>query len=37
MHLRREGRATLIEATVLPVGIFCNEEFASSKFNMSPG
>ena len=37
LHLRREGRATLIEATGLPVGIFCNEEFTSSKLNMSPG
>jgi sigma-B regulation protein RsbU (phosphoserine phosphatase) len=37
LHLRREGRATLIEATGLPVGIFCNEEFTSTKFDMSPG
>jgi sigma-B regulation protein RsbU (phosphoserine phosphatase) len=37
LHLQREGRATLIEATGLPVGIFCNEEFTSSKFRMSPG
>ncbi|HVF44990.1 MAG TPA: SpoIIE family protein phosphatase [Pyrinomonadaceae bacterium] len=37
LHLRREGRATLIEATGLPVGIFCNEEFTSAKFSMSPG
>ena len=37
LHLRREGSATLIEATGLPVGIFCNEEFTSSKFSMSPG
>lgn len=37
LHLRREGRATLIEATGLPVGIFCNEEFTSTKFNMSHG
>jgi len=37
LHLRREGRASLIEATGLPVGIFCNEEFTSSKFSMSPG
>jgi sigma-B regulation protein RsbU (phosphoserine phosphatase) len=37
LHLQREGRATLIEATGLPVGIFCNEEFTSTKFRMSPG
>ena len=37
LHLRREGRATLIEATGLPVGIFCNEEFTSTNFHMSPG
>lgn len=37
LHLRREGSATLIEATGLPVGIFCNEEFTSTKFDMSPG
>lgn len=37
LHLRREGRATLIEATGLPVGIFCNEEFTSTKFSMGPG
>jgi sigma-B regulation protein RsbU (phosphoserine phosphatase) len=36
LHLR-DGDATLIEATGLPVGIFCNEEFTSSKFRMSPG
>jgi phosphoserine phosphatase RsbU/P len=35
--LLREGEATLIEATGLPVGIFCNEEFTSSKFSMRPG
>jgi sigma-B regulation protein RsbU (phosphoserine phosphatase) len=35
--LRRGGGATLIEATGLPVGIFCNEEFTSSKLKMSPG
>jgi sigma-B regulation protein RsbU (phosphoserine phosphatase) len=32
-----EGRSTLIEATGLPVGIFCNEEFTSTKFRMSSG
>lgn len=35
--LLSEGRATLIEATGLPVGIFCNEEFTSSKFAVRPG
>ena len=35
--LRRGGGATLIEATGLPVGIFCNEEFTSSKLTMRPG
>lgn len=35
--LLREGRATLIEATGLPVGIFCNEQFTSSEFRMEPG
>src|ERR1051325_7130273 len=33
LHLRRGGSATLIEATGLPVGIFCNEEFTSTKFD----
>jgi sigma-B regulation protein RsbU (phosphoserine phosphatase) len=37
LHLRREGRAMLLEATGLPVGIFCNEEFTSVKFSMLPG
>ena len=35
--LLSEGRATLVEATGLPVGIFCNEEFTSSEFSMRPG
>jgi sigma-B regulation protein RsbU (phosphoserine phosphatase) len=37
LHLRREGGASLVEATGLPVGIFCNEEFTSAKFTMRPG
>jgi phosphoserine phosphatase RsbU/P len=37
LHLRRGGDATLIEATGLPVGIFCNEEFTSAQFRMRPG
>ncbi|HST51007.1 MAG TPA: SpoIIE family protein phosphatase [Pyrinomonadaceae bacterium] len=35
--LLRGGRATLIEATGLPVGIFCNEQFTSERFTMEPG
>jgi phosphoserine phosphatase RsbU/P len=35
--LLRRGDATLIEATGLPVGIFCNEEFTSTAFRMRPG
>jgi phosphoserine phosphatase RsbU/P len=35
--LLRGGRATLIEATGLPVGIFCNEQFTSEKFRMESG
>ena len=35
--LLRSGRATLIEATGLPVGIFCNEEFTSEKFRAEVG
>ncbi|PYS82516.1 MAG: hypothetical protein DMF67_12665 [Acidobacteria bacterium] len=35
--LLRRGDATLIEATGLPVGIFCNEQFTSSGFRMQPG
>ncbi len=35
--LLRGGEARLIEATGLPVGIFCNEEFTSEKFRTEPG
>lgn len=35
--LIHEGGATLIEATGLPVGIFCNEQFTSSELRMEPG
>jgi sigma-B regulation protein RsbU (phosphoserine phosphatase) len=35
--LLRRGDATLIEATGLPVGIFCNEEFTSSAFRVQAG
>jgi sigma-B regulation protein RsbU (phosphoserine phosphatase) len=35
--LLRDGQATLIEATGLPVGIFCNERFTSEKFSMRAG
>ena len=33
----RRGDATLIEATGLPVGIFCNEQFTSSTLRMQTG
>jgi phosphoserine phosphatase RsbU/P len=35
--LLRGGEARLIEATGLPVGIFCNEEFTSEKFRTEVG
>ncbi|HYE14856.1 MAG TPA: SpoIIE family protein phosphatase [Pyrinomonadaceae bacterium] len=35
--LIHNGDARLIEATGLPVGIFCNEEFTSERFTMSEG
>lgn len=35
--LMRDGRARLIEATGLPVGIFCNEQFTSEKFRAEAG
>jgi phosphoserine phosphatase RsbU/P len=35
--LLRGGGATLIEATGLPVGIFCNERFTSERFRMEAG
>jgi len=35
--LLRGGDATLIKATGLPVGIFCNEQFTSEKFRMGAG
>ena len=35
--LLRGGEATLVEATGLPVGIFCNEQFTSEKFATGPG
>jgi sigma-B regulation protein RsbU (phosphoserine phosphatase) len=35
--LLRGGEATLIEATGLPLGIFCNEQFTSEKFRMRAG
>lgn len=35
--LLREGRATPIQATGLPVGIFCNERFTSEQFSMRAG
>jgi sigma-B regulation protein RsbU (phosphoserine phosphatase) len=35
--LLHEGEATLIEATGLPVGIFCNEEFTSSSLRLRRG
>jgi sigma-B regulation protein RsbU (phosphoserine phosphatase) len=35
--LLRGGEARLIEATGLPVGIFCNEEFTSEKFRTEAG
>jgi sigma-B regulation protein RsbU (phosphoserine phosphatase) len=35
--LLRRGEATLIEATGLPVGIFCNEQFTSNNFRTEPG
>jgi sigma-B regulation protein RsbU (phosphoserine phosphatase) len=35
--LLRGGEARLIEATGLPVGIFCNEQFTSEKFRTEPG
>lgn len=35
--LLRAGSARLIEATGLPVGIFCDEQFTSEKFRAEPG
>ncbi|HEX7955868.1 MAG TPA: SpoIIE family protein phosphatase [Pyrinomonadaceae bacterium] len=35
--LLRGGQARLVEATGLPVGIFCNEQFTSEKFRTEPG
>ena len=35
--LLRGGSATLIDATGLPVGIFCNEQFTSERFRMESG
>ena len=35
--LLRGGVATPVEATGLPVGIFCNEQFTSEKFPVAPG
>ena len=35
--LLRGGGATLIEATGLPLGIFCSEQFTSEKFRTEPG
>ena len=35
--LLRGGEARLIEATGLPVGIFCNEQFTSERFRMNAG
>jgi sigma-B regulation protein RsbU (phosphoserine phosphatase) len=35
--LLRAGRATPVEATGLPVGIFCNEQFTSEKLRTEPG
>lgn len=35
LHVHR-GRVTHIEATGLPVGVFCNEEFTSNKLRMEP-
>ena len=35
--LLRGGEARLIEATGLPVGIFCNEQFTSERFRAEPG
>jgi len=35
--LLRGGDATLIGATGLPVGIFCNEQFTSQRFRMEAG
>lgn len=35
--LLRAGEARLIEATGLPVGIFCNEQFTSEKFRAEAG
>ncbi|HYE64175.1 MAG TPA: SpoIIE family protein phosphatase [Pyrinomonadaceae bacterium] len=35
--LLREGRITRIEATGLPVGVFCNEHFSASKLQLVRG
>lgn len=35
--LLRAGRATPVEATGLPVGIFCSEQFTSEKLRTEPG
>lgn len=35
--LLRGGDATLVEATGLPLGIFCNEQFETSRFPMQRG
>lgn len=35
--LLRGGDATRIDATGLPLGIFCNEQFTSERFRMRPG